>query len=362
MNTPSLLARPSEQPNNTVRRLRRRGLLAAAVTAAALAGTVLMLAAPGIASASVSQTSSQYEELGPFAYTGDQASHVTAVYTIQNVAEPGTEMLEDHGNSMTQGTGIDVWQQVSQGNYQDPMGTGPYGPITQANYLWEFVPADPADGPSITDGYGELINRQSGLCLDVAGDNEADGATVDQWTCNGQINQQWSAWPNSSGNYVITSYLDAYGGNLGVGSGSTCSPNGNGDAADMRTQDLGTTCSQWDIQQASYDFATYPISVGIFWESDGRGYECITGDTVRNNANWNNAGNSGPMNGDYEAIWDIANLGGSGVEVSAGGNTDLKPPQSTVPNNAIQYQLEPGNTQTSTGQVMLYCDPPTTTP
>jgi hypothetical protein len=113
MITQSLLQDQPEQPRKTARRPRRRGLLAAALTAAALAGTSgLLLATPGIASASVDQTSPQWAELGSLASTSDQASQVTGVYTIQNVAEPGTEMLEDNNNSMAVNSTIDVWSRL----------------------------------------------------------------------------------------------------------------------------------------------------------------------------------------------------------------------------------------------------------
>jgi hypothetical protein len=131
------------------RRLRRT---AAAVVVLAGAGG-LMLAASGVAFASgVDQTTPQWEEIGPWGYTDDQASQVTAVYTIQNVAEPGTEMLEDNSSSMNSGGTVDVWTKSNQTQAQDPVsGTSQ---ISQANYLWEFVPSDPNLGTQITQNAG----------------------------------------------------------------------------------------------------------------------------------------------------------------------------------------------------------------
>jgi hypothetical protein len=332
---------------------RRLGLIGGTLVAALAGASALMLAAPGIASASVDQTTSQYAEIGPYGYTGNQSSDVTAVYTIQNVAEPGTQMLEDNGNSMTEGTPIDVWQQINQGTYQDPMGTGPYGLVTQANYLWEFVPANPSNGPSIVEGYGELINRQSGLCLDVANNNTSDGAAMDQWPCNGGANQQWAALqvPFSS-SYTLLPELDAEAGTLGalgVGDGSTCTTNGDSDSVYVRTTGYsGNSCDEWDIQQASYDFATHPITVpgADDGEVDNRSYECLSGDTLRLNRS-NTPGGA----------WDNHDLSDGGVHADVNQVSD---PPNDLPGGDLIYDND--STSSNTGQIMLYCDPPSSTP
>jgi len=346
---------PQVQPGQGARRPRRRKLRHVALAAAVLAGSGgLMLVASGIASASVDQTTSQYAEIGPDGYTGDQSSQVTAVYTIQNVAESGTEMLEDNGNNMNNGGAVDVWTQAHQGNYQDPMSTGPYGPITQANYLWEYVPDNPSDGGSILDGPGELINRQSGLCLDVANNNTSDGAAIDQWTCNGGSNQQWTAL-DITGNFTLQPLLDKVTGFLGVGNGSTCTTNGDGDAIYARTTGTtGNPCDEWDIQQASYDFASHSVTVteplGTA-EVDNRGYECVPGDKVRPNPGYTT--NSSPSE------WDYDDLSQSGAWAEVSNISQQVSPD--VPGGSITYQKNT-DLASPTGQVMLYCDPPSTTP
>jgi hypothetical protein len=360
-----------DQPAQAARRPRRRTLRSAVAAAAVLAGAGgLMLAASGIASASVDQTTSQYAEIGPLGYTGDQSSQVTAVYTIQNAAESGTEMLEDNDNNMNSGGTVDVWTKYNQGNYQDPMGTGPYGLITQANYLWEYVPDNPSDGGSIVDGPGELINRQSGLCLDVANNDTGDGAAIDQWTCNGGSNQQWTALDiDGNGNFTLQPLLDKVTGFLGVGNGSTCTTNGDGDSVYARA--TGTTdnpCDEWDIQQASYDFATYAMT-GLTvtdYNYDNRTYQCVTGDTVRFNPGWDNG---------EESPWDYYDLSTDGVVANFDGDDSQT---SYVYKDAINYggDSPPGVVRAAqdavhpdgdgpsgaTGQVIFYCDPPSTTP
>jgi alpha-galactosidase len=59
------------------------------------------------------------------------------------------------------------------------------------NQQWTLTP--------VAGGYYRLFNRNSGKVLDVAGYSTADGGKVDQWTDNGGINQQWSLVP--VGNY-----------------------------------------------------------------------------------------------------------------------------------------------------------------
>jgi len=257
---------------------------------------------------------------------------------------------------MNNGGTIDVWTRYNQDGYQDPNGPGPYGLITQANYLWEFVPSDPSLGTTITQNAGELINRQSGLCLDVANNNTSDGATMDQWACNGGANQQWMAIP-VNGSYYLMPVLDiaqltepgAGTPSLGVGNGSTCTTSGDGDSVYARTTGTtGNPCDEWDIQQASYDFATHPITVGgpiLNYENDNRSYECVQGDHVRPDAAFE--------------TWDYYDLSQSGARaaLSAGSYN----PPSYVPGGSLSYE-KTTVTGSPVGQVMLYCDPSTTTP
>ena len=350
MNThPSLPDAPG-QPARAAGRSRRPGRLRrATLTAAVLAGAGgLTLAASGIAFATVDQTSPQWAQLGSYAATANQARQVTAVYTIQNVAEHGTEMLEDNGNSMAANSTIDVWTRWPQQTAQDPFATSSEPQITQANYLWEFVPDNSAAGGSIVDGYGELINRQSGLCLDDDGspNQEADGATITQYGCNGATSEQWTAKKTGS-SYQVQPEVDNGGGALGVGNGSTCSPQGDGDSVYVRTNGLsGNSCDQWTIQQASYDFATASVTVdGDRAASDPGSYACLTGDAMR----WHDI-NTVDENPDY------ANLGGSDVTPT------LFTDYSSQPNLVSGVSYGNVSHDTESGQIMLYCDPTTTTP
>ncbi|GLY92601.1 RICIN domain-containing protein [Actinoallomurus iriomotensis] len=54
-------------------------------------------------------------------------------------------------------------------------------------------------GGSFPSGYHQLVVGNNGLCLDVYGNSGASGAAIDQWSCNGQSNQQFQFVPGSNG-------------------------------------------------------------------------------------------------------------------------------------------------------------------
>ncbi|WP_405848895.1 RICIN domain-containing protein [Streptomyces sp. NBC_01518] len=56
-----------------------------------------------------------------------------------------------------------------------------------------------ADGGGFPSGYHQLAVAQNSLCLDVYGNSAGAGAAIDQWTCNGQSNQQFQFVPASGG-------------------------------------------------------------------------------------------------------------------------------------------------------------------
>ena len=348
--------------SNAAEHLRRRGRHAARTAACLVGAATVALAAPTIAAATVDQTTPQWAELGQYAYTGDQASGVTAVYTIQNVAEPNTEMLEDNNNQMTNGAVTDVWQQVEQGRNQPPNGaeTEPDStPITQANYLWEFVPNNPNQYSSIVSGPGELINRQSGLCLDAVGTDPnypGDGTAIDQWACNGGPNQQWTAISAPSG--WLLSSLANKSAVLGVGNPS-CSPQGSGDKVYLRTTGLqGNTCDQWTIEKASYDFATYPITVRSGeidgGNVDGRGYSCAPGWQFRQAFSTAGGDETG---GAYTATGPVTtNPGDSRVELNYTAQSNPADAVTTLPGGTLSYYQTTTTTYLD-GQTMFYCDP-----
>lgn len=54
----------------------------------------------------------------------------------------------------------------------------------------------------------KIVNRHSGLCLDVAGANTASGTNVQQWTGNGTLAQTWEvSFNKADSTYVLTSAI-----------------------------------------------------------------------------------------------------------------------------------------------------------
>ncbi|WP_225100620.1 RICIN domain-containing protein [Streptomyces sp. CoH27] len=54
-------------------------------------------------------------------------------------------------------------------------------------------------GGGFPDGYHQLVVANNNLCLDVYGNSGSAGAAIDQWSCNGQGNQQFQFVPASGG-------------------------------------------------------------------------------------------------------------------------------------------------------------------
>jgi hypothetical protein len=221
------------------------------------------------------------------------------------------------------------------------------------------VPENPNAGPSIADGPGELINRQSGLCLDVNASDPnypGNGTTVDQWTCDGGANQQWSVGRRGS-QYLLVSGLNNAS-DLGVGNG-TCSPQGDGDKVYLQQSGFGlpsTSCDEWTITPASYDFATHPMTalkneVGG-GNVDNREYTCAPTDQFRqgmevNLQDWGGALTAiGPV---------IVDAGDSRVQFDWTGS-DAPDAVTTLAGSSFEY-YQSTSTQYLDAQTMFYCDP-----
>ena len=102
-----------------------------------------------------------------------------------------------------------------------------------------YVTPAQSSGSAFPGGYHHMTIGNDGLCLDVSGNTGAAGAAIDQWTCNGQSNQQFQ--------FVATS--GGYGELQAQNSGDDLTVSGSATAAgtpDIVQQPVsGSASSQW---------------------------------------------------------------------------------------------------------------------
>ncbi len=135
------------------------------------------------------------------------------VWGFAKIGGVGTQLLEVNGYSTADGGIVDTWQQV-----------GSAGSV-QGNELWVYQPD--ASNP----GYGQLVSRASGKCLEVNGTTGA----VDQWDCvTAAANELWRAVPNTPGGSALQ--VLSSGEYLATATGNTAPASwGNGTSLTMDT-------------------------------------------------------------------------------------------------------------------------------
>jgi hypothetical protein len=106
-------------------------------------------------------------------------------------------------------------------------------------------------GGGFPSGYHQLVAGNDSLCLDVFGNATASGAVIDQWTCNGQSNQQFQFVPVSGGYGELQA--ENSGDDVAVAGGSTAAATPD----IIQQQPNGAASSLWlPTQQSdgSYEF------------------------------------------------------------------------------------------------------------
>jgi GH43 family beta-xylosidase len=100
------------------------------------------------------------------------------------------------------------------------------------------------DGPAgetaaTPTGY-RIVNRNSGKCLEVAGGSTADGANIQQWTCNGGANQRWRLEDLADDTSRLV--------NVATGKAADVANCGTADGADIRQWTwLNNTCQRFRL-------------------------------------------------------------------------------------------------------------------
>lgn len=343
--------------SSRVSRARRR-LGRVTTVAVCLAGSAAaLLAAPATAGATtVDNNAPAYRQPGGIVYS-----------LLKNNDASNLTVLSVYDRALNDGALVDTWAPAIDDNHHG-------GNITQASQLWEFIPQSDNTGGTITTGFGQLRNRQSGLCLDINGANTDDVATVDQWDCvPGATNEEWKATVGSgvaAGSFVVSSELD--GAYLGTNT-PNCQPlipNGNGDPMYART-DI-SNCTLWTPQRESYRFATNKITVHLAEDTtDPSTYRCIPGYNLRYDSASLIGGSDDPA-----WAWSYWNISDSGIYLLPAPLTAVAHDQpnpnaylgdsggtdgSSLPYSQLYYYYATGALK-KTGQLMMYCDPGTTWP
>jgi len=129
------------------------------MTALAVAGTSAMAATSNPSHATLAATSNS-----------SHMTPATAAFYYQFVNYHSGKCLDVTGRSTANGAVLQQWTCLSGS--------------TASNQGWFFDPA-------ARSGYYTVVNLHSNKCLDVTGRSTANGVHIQQWTCNGGTNQEW---------------------------------------------------------------------------------------------------------------------------------------------------------------------------
>lgn len=149
--------------------------------------------------------------------------------SIQNSTE-----LSALNSALSQGyAGVGIWDYAYAGSTEifSMINTnGSNRPVCATIQNWHATSGGGGGGGgggSVSNGTYKIINRNSGMALDVVGAGTGNGTLVDQWPYGGNSNQKWTVTGLGSGQFEI----------VGVGSGKSLDVSGaksaNGTAIDV---------------------------------------------------------------------------------------------------------------------------------
>jgi Ricin-type beta-trefoil lectin domain-like len=129
-----------------------------------------------------------------------------------------------------------------------------------------LTPASGSTGGGFPSGYHRLVIGSDSLCLDVFGNTTSSGAAIDQWTCNGQANQQFQFVPTSGGYGELQAQNS--GDDVAVAGGSTAA--GTPDIVQQPVN--GAASSLWlPVQQSDGSWAFKNQNSGLCLDVYGAG-------------------------------------------------------------------------------------------
>ena len=159
-----------------------RSLVTYVIPGGGVSGNTVTVTGPGATTGTVGQPVS-----GPQVRGTDSAAGQTLTYTATGL--PGGLSISPSG--LITGT------PNAAGTFNVKVtATDATGASGSASFTWTITGSTGGGFPS---GYHPLVIAKDGLCLDVYGNTGNAGAVVDQWTCNGQSNQQFQFVPVSGG-------------------------------------------------------------------------------------------------------------------------------------------------------------------
>ena len=106
---------------------------------------------------------------------------------------------------------------------------------------------DPSGETAATPTAYNIVNRNSGKCLDVSGGSTADGGDVIQWTCNGGASQKWTFSDPGDESSKVT--------NVNSGKVLDVSNCGTTDGTNIQQWSwLNNKCQKWKLEYVTTDY------------------------------------------------------------------------------------------------------------